>query len=147
MCSGPGKEVKVTTSGTHELATGSSAAGILAVNHISDSIQAGTNQVGSQESSTSLYVIPSRYSWDDSWELIANLLVEVRTSREEVLAITYLTVEEYGAGQSFEDAIYDLLTSLSDYYQSAETRDDRLDPSAKEDLAKLRQLIRRKALN
>jgi hypothetical protein len=104
--------------------------------------QVGTNQAGDPTSSTSLYFVPAQYSWDGCWELIVNLLIEIRTSREEVLAITYLTTEEYGVGTSFEDAILDLLTSLSDYYRSLEARQERLEPQAVEDLKILRGLVR-----
>ena len=106
--------------------------------------QVGTNQAGNPTASTSLYFVPAQYSWDGCWELIVNLLIEIHTSREEVLAITYLTAEEYGAGTSFEGAILDLLTSLTDYYQSLEARQERLEPRAVEDLDMLRGLVRRR---
>ena len=89
-------------------------------------------------------VVPARYSWDDSWELIADLPIEVSASRKETLATICLTAQEYGAGDSLEAAIQDLLTSLSDYYESLEAREDRLEPSAGEDLKILRKLIRPK---
>ena len=70
-----------------------------------------------------------------------DLFVEIRASSGEVVAVTYLTLEEYGVSNSAEQAIPDLLTSLSDYYESLVSREERLAPSAREDLAKLRHLI------
>ncbi len=74
-------------------------------------------------------------------------MVEVNTSWEEVIAITYLTVQEYGIGDSFGSAIEDLLTSLSDYYQSLESRQSQLAPPASKDLEILRRLIRSEGVN
>ena len=91
-----------------------------------------------------LHVIPSDCSWDDDWELTADLVVEIQASGEEVLAVSHhLTVEEYGEGASVEEAVQDLLTSLSEYRESLEEREARLGVSAATDLAKLRGIIRR----
>ena len=81
----------------------------------------------------------------DNWKLCDDLFVEVRTSLTEVVAITRLTVEEYGVGLSFEEAMLDLLRSLSDYRQSLEGREEALGELAKEDLRILRGLITRKS--
>ena len=101
----------------------------------------GTAPSGVPVSSKGLYYIPARHSWDDCWVLATDLLVEIETTRESVVAITYLTVQEYGLGDSFESAIQDLLTSLSDYYQSLESRKSKLAPSAGKDLEMLRRLM------
>ena len=91
-----------------------------------------------------LHVIPSDCSWDGDWELTADLVVEIQASGEEVLAVSHhLTVEEYGEGASVEEAVQDLLTSLSEYRESLEEREARLGVSAAADLAKLRGIIRR----
>lgn len=95
------------------------------------------------DSEKELHVIPSDCSWDGDWELTADLVVEIQTSGEEVLAVSHhLTVEEYGQGGSVEEAVQDLLTSLSDYRESLEEREARLGVSAVDDLAKLRGIIR-----
>jgi hypothetical protein len=90
-----------------------------------------------------LHVIPADYSWDGDWELTGDLVVEVQTCQKEVLAITRLPVEEYGTGASLEEAVLDLLTSLSEYRESLEEREARLGAPAVADLAKLRGIIRR----
>jgi hypothetical protein len=128
----------MTTVGTHELALNSDGVHVF----IPVTQHAQTGIVGNPVLSEGLYIIAAQNSWDDSWELTKDLLIEVRTSSKEVLAITYLTVQEYGVGASLETAILDLLTSLSDYYQSLEAREKTLDSSAREDLKRLRQLIR-----
>ena len=93
-----------------------------------------------------LHVIPADCLCDGDWELTGDLVVEVQTCREEVLAIAHqLTVEEYGAGASLEEAVRDLLTSLSEYRDSLEEREDRLGVPAAADLAKLRKILRRRS--
>lgn len=104
----------------------------------------GTSIQG-HESNSSLYIVPIAYSWDDTWELPNQLLVDIRASADEILAVTYLTLEEYGSGSSVQEAITDLLTSLSDYYESLLSREDKLGSRARDDLAKLKELIRPKS--
>ena len=96
-------------------------------------------------SNIGLCFFPKRVTVWDGWKLYDDLFVEVRTSLAEVVAITHLTVEEYGVGLSFEEAMLDLLRSLSDYRQSLEGREEVLGESAKEDLRILRSLITRKS--
>ena len=89
------------------------------------------------------HVIPSGYSWDGGWELAGDLVVEIQTSGEEVLAVAHqLTIEEYGAGASLKEAVQDLLISLSEYRESLEEREANLGAPAVADLAKLRGIIR-----
>lgn len=96
------------------------------------------------DSNEELHVIPSNCSWDGDWELAGDLVVEIQTSGEEVMAIAHhLAADEYGAGASLEEAVQDLLTSLSEYRESLEEREARLCVSAAADLAKLRGIIRR----
>ena len=121
----------MATSGTHEFSISSNAYQ-----------SSGTGAVGNPASSKGLYIIPACHLWDGSWELATDLMVEVNTSWEEVMAVTYLTIQEHGVGDSLESAILDLLTSLSDYYKSLESREARLAPSASEDLQMLRNLVR-----
>lgn len=99
----------------------------------------------SRRSRTGRYVVPAQYSWDNGWELTGDLPVDVRTSQEEVVAAARLTVEEYGVGASVEDAVLDLLTSLTDYCQSLEAREGSLGPPAAKDLEILRGIVRRKS--
>ena len=98
----------------------------------------------SPDSAKEMHVIPSDCSWDGDWELTADLVVEIQTAGENVLAVSHLlTVEEYGEGASVEEAVQDLLTSLSEYRESLEEREARLGASAAADLTKLRGIIRR----
>ena len=97
-------------------------------------------------SSGGAYLIPAKRSWGNpSWELLDELPVEAHYSPSEALVATCLVVQEYGIGETFEGAIEDLLTSLSDYYESLEAREDRLAEAEANDLAKLRLLIKRRA--
>ena len=94
---------------------------------------------------TARYVVPVQYSWDNAWELTGDLPVDVRTSQEEAVAVARLTVEEYGVGASVEDAVLDLLISLTDYYQSLEAREGSQGPPATKDLDILRGMVRPKS--
>lgn len=101
----------------------------------------GAESTGDSTSNKGLYFIPAGHSWDDRWELTADLQVEVNISQEEVVAVTCLALQEYGAGDSLESAVTDLLTSLSDYYQSLESRAGKLGTPASKDLSILRRLL------
>ena len=107
---------------------------------------AGTQGIGAGSSVSTyfLYFLPSGFSWEEGWELSSFLIAEIHPSSQGVLALTYLTVEEYGEGISVEEAVEDMLTSLSDYLLSLQARESRLAASAASDLAMLRALIRRK---
>ena len=89
-------------------------------------------------------LLPAGYSWDDTWELARDLTVEVQTSEQETVALTRLTVGEYGVGNNLNEAVYDLLTSLSDYKEALEARETGLANSAVAELQALRELVRRK---
>ena len=108
----------------------------------SDSIANGTNCFSAIPPGTGLLLIPKKRTWE-GWTLASDLMVEIKTSDQEVLATTFLTVAEYGSGSSMEDAVDDLLTSLSEYRESLERREERLGQSAVDDLAKLRKLLNR----
>lgn len=96
------------------------------------------------DSDKNLYVIPSGCSWEGEWELTGDLVVKIQTSEEGVLAVAHqLAVEEYGSGASLEEAVLDLLTSLSEYRDSLEEREARLGAPAVADLAILRSIIYR----
>ena len=96
-------------------------------------------------SSEEPHCIPAGRTWEGDWELARDLWVEIRTTSEETLAVTRLTEEEYGAGTSLEEAVQDLLTSLSDYRECLEEREERLGATAAADLWKLREVIRRRS--
>ena len=101
----------------------------------------GTESDANRPSGKELYFIPAGHSWDDRWELTTDLHVEVSNPQEEIVAVACLDLQEYGLGDSLESAITDLLTSLSDYCQSLESRESKLAPSASEDLTVLRRLL------
>jgi hypothetical protein len=87
--------------------------------------------------------LPAHYSWDNAWELVSDLSVEIQIWEEdEVVAVTNLSTEESGGGDTEEEAVFDLVTSLSDYFESLTDYEGRLGPSETEDLKILRRLIR-----
>ena len=126
-----------TAVGTHELQCGAPPWYIAATG----SEPTRTDKAGIAESSEAVYLVPQGYAWDDSWRLASDLLVQVCSSWKDVAATTHLTVQEYGVGASFEEAIFDLVTSLSDYRQSLEARQQRLGPAESKDLELLQELL------
>ena len=92
--------------------------------------------------SKSKRILPAHYSWDDAWELVTDLPIEMQTSDDQVVTTTNLSTEEYGIGATIEEAIFDLVTSLSDYFESLKDYEGKLGPSETEDLKILRRLIR-----
>ena len=87
-------------------------------------------------------VLPAHYSWDNAWELVSDLPVEVQTSDGQIAATTNLSTQEYGIGSTVEEAIFDLVTSLSDYFEWLEDHEAKVGPIETEDLKILRSLIR-----
>ena len=104
-----------------------------------------TVKAGSPITSEGLCTLAAGTSWDDGWELIVDLMVNVHTTPQEVVTFTYLTTLECGAGHTFSEAVQDLLTSLSDYYLSLISREDALGQPGVEDLSILRSLLRVKS--
>ena len=90
-----------------------------------------------------LLFVPSGKGWD-GWMLAYNLLVTISFSPPDWVATTHLDVAEYGIGTTEEDAVIDLLTSLSEYRESLEDREDRLGAPGLSDLSKLRALLNRR---
>lgn len=87
-------------------------------------------------------VLPAKTRLDDSYPPLAQpLLVQVRSTGGGVIAFTYLDAEEYGWGQTENEAIADLMSSLVEYMKSLQVREGRLGSSASSDLSKLRQLF------
>ena len=93
------------------------------------------------------YLIPAGSSWGaPAWELFVDLQVALERSGSAGLVVVCPSVREYGIGPTIEEAIEDLLTSLSDYCESLESRESRLAEAEANDLAELRRMMRRQAV-
>ena len=46
--------------------------------------------------SKSKRILPARYSWDDKWELVNDLPVEIQIWEDAVVAVANLSTEESG---------------------------------------------------
>lgn len=78
------------------------------------------------------------------WTLKTVMLVQIRQTRRESLATTWLEgVAEYGTGKQNEEAITDLVVSVGEYWESLEKREKELGDSARKELDFLRRLIKR----
>ena len=102
----------------------------------------GMVNTGDPKLSMSTRILPAHYSWDNAWELVSDLPVEMQTSGGQIVATTNLSTEEYGIGDTVEEAIFDLVTSLSDYGGWLEDHEGRMGATETEDLKILRVLIR-----
>ena len=82
------------------------------------------------------------------WRLKSIILVQIRTTRKEWLATTWLEgIAEYGVGEGGSEAIIDLVVSLGEYRESLEKREVNLGDSARRELDYLRRLIERRSIN
>jgi len=101
----------------------------------------GTGFLSVVEEATGLIVMAGGFKVENYPPLREVLLAQLKVSRAGVLAITYLDTEEYGSGQTEDQAVADLISSLAEYKDSLEQREDRLSEEAMADLSKLRRLF------
>lgn len=76
------------------------------------------------------------------WKIRLDSVAELRREGSSIVAIHY-NVDEYGIGETAEEALLDLLTSLVDYRAFLEKRGKRLAAKEQSDLAQLRTLLER----
>ncbi len=100
------------------------------------------NVVDFRSETLSLLVFPGGEKLTEGFKLKSPLLVELRTSVDGVLAVTYLETQEYGWGNTEQEAVQDLISSLVEYLSSLEEQEDMLGAPTTSDLVKLRALIR-----
>lgn len=91
----------------------------------------------------SVYSLPRRTEIS-GWRLKTLLLIQVRRTRRESVATTWLEgMVEYGTGKGESEAIADLVVSLGEYRESLEKREKNLGDSARKELDYLRKLVER----
>jgi len=82
------------------------------------------------------------------WRLKSIILAQIRHTRKEWLATTWLEgIAEYGVGEDTSDAIIDLVVSLGEYRESLEKQEANLGDSAQRELDHLRRIIERRSIN
>ena len=74
------------------------------------------------------------------WKTRLVSVAELRREGSKIVATNY-NVDEYGIGDSSEEALADLLVSLVDYRASLEKRENRLAAKEQSDLAWLKTLL------
>lgn len=78
------------------------------------------------------------------WLLKSLLIVQLTPTRKGSVATTWLEgIAEYGAAENETDAITDVVTSLGEYKEALEEREENLGDSARRELDLLRKLIER----
>ena len=88
-----------------------------------------------------MYLLPAGHTWNGRWRLTGDLLVEIRITSEAVLLLSHGALEEYGAGDTLDEGVWDFLTTLSDYRESLQERDGRLPEDEQQKLSLLLKLV------
>ena len=76
----------------------------------------------------------------DEYKLKESLVAEVRLENENYVVVEYRT-DEYGVGESIEEAQQDLLYSLVDYLHSLEKRENILGDKERSSLQVIRDIL------
>ena len=76
----------------------------------------------------------------DEYKLKETLIAEVKLEDENYVVVEYRT-DEYGVGESMEEARQDFLNSLVDYLHSLEKREERLGDRERHSLQVLRDIL------
>ena len=93
-------------------------------------------------STIGVLTIPRERVIKRSYILQVDLVAEVRFESDKYVAVDY-QVDEYGIGDSSQEAEQDLLDSLVDYLTSLEKRENRLRDRERRYLQGLRNILRR----
>lgn len=80
---------------------------------------------------------------NDRYVLRTDLTAEVRVENDKYVAVDY-QLDEYGIGDSLQEARQDLLDSLADYLASLEKRESRLADRELRNLQLLRNMLARR---
>lgn len=93
-------------------------------------------------STIGMLTIPRERLVKRNYILQANLVAEVRLETNKYVVVDY-QIDEYGIGDSREEAEQDLLDSLVDYLASLERREKRLGEKESQNLQILRSILKR----
>jgi hypothetical protein len=104
-------------------------------------VEAGTQPT--LTNTTGVCYFPQDTNIKNKYTLQANLFAEVKTENDKYIAFDY-QINEYGIGDSPEEACEDLLGSLVDYFISLEKREKRLATTELQKLQILRNLLAKK---
>lgn len=91
-------------------------------------------------STIGMLTIPRERVIKRNYILQADLVAEVRFETDKYVAVDY-QVDEYGIGDSWQEAEQDLLDSLVDYLASLERRENRLGENESRNLQILRSIL------
>ena len=92
-------------------------------------------------STVGVLTIPKERVIKLNYILQADLVAEVKFESDKYVAVDY-QVDEYGIGDSLQEAEQDLLDSLVDYLTSLEKRENRLGDRERRYLQALRNILR-----
>ena len=74
------------------------------------------------------------------WKTSRHSVAELRREGSKIIAVHY-DIDEYGIGETSEEALADLLTSLAEYRASLEKRKGELAPKELNELQRLNELL------
>ena len=94
-------------------------------------------------STVGMLTVPKDAVISNDYKLNVDLVAVVKVEDNKFLVIDY-QIDEYGIGDSLQEAQQDLFDSLIDYFMSLERRDNRLGDRERLNLQALRNLLARK---
>lgn len=106
----------------------------------------GSERKGSQVqlvSTIGMLTVAKDRAINDRYKLGADLTAEVKIEGDKYVAVDYW-VDEFGIGDSLQEAQQDLLDSLVDYLLSLERRENRLGDKERFNLQLLRSMVVRR---
>jgi hypothetical protein len=87
-----------------------------------------------------MLIIPKDTAIQSNYKLKVDLVAEVKVENDKYVVVDY-QVDEYGMGDSLQEAKQDLLASLVDYLTSLERRENRLGDRERRNLQALRNIL------
>ncbi len=107
---------------------------------VGTSMHGGTNVKLNLISTIGMLTIGKGAHITDEYNLKESLVAEVKLEEDKYVVVEYM-VDEYGIGESLEEAQNDLFNSLADYLNSLEKREARLGDRERQNLQVLRNML------
>jgi hypothetical protein len=91
-------------------------------------------------STIGMLTVPAGAIIAEDYKLKASLTAEVKVENDQYIVVEY-QIDEYGVGESLQEAQQDLFSSLTDYLKSLEKRENRLGDKERRNLSSLRNML------
>jgi len=91
-------------------------------------------------STIGMLTVPPGARVNEEYTLQTGLTAEVKVENGQYVVVEY-QIDEYGVGESLQEAQQDLFSSLIDYLKSLEKRENRLGDKERRNLSSLRNML------